>query len=487
MPFIPHTEADVKDMLAAIGAAGIENLFDEIPASLRIANLHGVPDGLNEQEISRLMMERAERDGRPLCFLGAGAYDHHIPAAVWEIATRGEFYSAYTPYQAEASQGTLQLIYEYQSIMTALAGLDVSNASLYDGASGLAEAVLMAIRGNRRSKSHRVLLPTTVHPHYRRTAHTIVKNQGIELVELPYDPRGGHMSAAALRPWEGQDIAALVIQQPNFFGVLEEVDELTDWAHAQGALVIAVANPTAMALLKPPGQWGTDGADIAVGEGQPLGVPLLAGGPYFGYMCCKKDLVRQMPGRIVGRTVDRDDREGFTLTLQAREQHIRRSKATSNICTNQGLLVTAATIYLSLLGAEGLKRVAQACHEQTRRLVAAGVAAVRRIGGPEGAGRGCGACAARTQHPAGLPARQGVPGTGRCTAGVRDRAAQRCGHRPVRRLPEPRHRGAEPGGVSGAAEDGLMGNREKQRGKGVRSLFLSVVTTCLPGIIEKGI
>jgi len=371
MPFIPHTEADVKDMLTAIGAAGIENLFDEIPAGLRIGNLHGVPDGLNEQEISHLMLERAERDGRPLCFLGAGAYDHHVPAAVWEITTRGEFYSAYTPYQAEASQGTLQLIYEYQTMMTGLTGLDVSNASLYDGASGLAEAVLMAIRGNRKSKSHRVLLPTTVHPHYRKTARTIVKNQGVELVELPYDPRGGNTLAAALKSWEGQDVAALVIQQPNFFGVLEEVDELTDWAHARGALVIGVANPTAMALLRPPGQWGTDGADIAIGEGQPLGVPLMAGGPYFGFMCCKQELVRQMPGRIVGRTIDRDGRAGFTLTLQAREQHIRRSKATSNICTNQGLLVTAATIYLSLLGAEGLKRVAQACHEQTRRLVAA--------------------------------------------------------------------------------------------------------------------
>jgi glycine dehydrogenase subunit 1 len=371
MPFIPHTEADVKDMLAAIGAGSIENLFDEIPARLRIGKLHGVPDGLNEQEVSRLMMERAELDGRPLCFMGAGAYDHHIPAAVWEITTRGEFYSAYTPYQAEASQGTLQLLYEFQTMMTGLTGLDVSNASLYDGASGLAEAVLMAIRSNRKSKSHRILMPTAVHPHYRKTTHTIVKNQGIELIELPYCPKGGNTLADALGQYAGQDIAALVIQQPNFFGILEEVDMLTDWAHAQGALVIGVVNPTALALLKPPGLWGTAGADIAVGEGQPLGVPMMGGGPYFGFMCCKKDLVRQMPGRIVGRTIDRDGRDGFTLTLQAREQHIRRSKATSNICTNQGLLVTAATIYMALLGAEGLKRVAQSCHENTRKLVAA--------------------------------------------------------------------------------------------------------------------
>ena len=369
MPFIPHTDADVRDMLAAIGVREVEALFDEIPASLRIGELDGVPAGLQELDIARLMMQRAELDGRALCFMGAGAYDHHIPAAVWEITTRGEFYSAYTPYQAEASQGTLQLIYEFQTMMAALTGMDVSNASLYDGASGMAEAVLMAVRGNRKSKSHRILVPTTVHPNYRKTTHTIVRNQGIELVELPYSNVGGNLLMDTLGRYEGEDFAALVIQQPNFFGILEEVDELTDWAHRQGALVVAIANPTSLALLKPPGEWGDSGADIACGEGQPLGVPMSSGGPYFGYMCCKQSLVRQIPGRIVGRTVDRDGREGYTLTLQAREQHIRRSKATSNICTNQGLLVTAATIYMALLGAEGLKRVALACHANTRKLV----------------------------------------------------------------------------------------------------------------------
>jgi len=371
MPFIPHTETDLREMLDAVGVSDIEDLFDEIPDSLRIDKLSGVPDGLNEQEVTRLMIERAEQDGRPLCFMGAGAYDHHVPAAVWEITTRGEFYSAYTPYQAEASQGTLQLIYEYQTMMAGLTGLDVSNASMYDGASGLAEAVLMAIRGNRKSKSGRVLVPTTVHPYYRKTTRSIVHNQGIELIELPYCTEGGNTIPESLSKYEGQDIAAVVIQQPNFFGILEEVDQLTDWAHNNGALVIGIANPVAMALLKPPGEWGEQGADIACGEGQPLGVPMMAGGPYFGYMCCKQALVRQMPGRIVGRTVDRDGREGFTLTLQAREQHIRRSKATSNICTNQGLLVTAATIHMSLLGAEGLRRVATACHANTQKLVAA--------------------------------------------------------------------------------------------------------------------
>jgi glycine dehydrogenase subunit 1 len=371
MPFIPHTESDVRDMLDAIGAQDVEDLFDEIPASLRMGELSGVPEGLNEQQISRLMMERAEADGRPLCFMGAGAYEHHIPAAVWELTTRGEFYTAYTPYQAEASQGTLQLLYEFQTMMAGLTGMDVSNASLYDGASGMAEAVLMAVRGNRKSKSKRILVPTAVHPEYRNTTHTIVNNQGIELVEVAYDPEGGHTALDSLKQYEGEDIAALVIQQPNFFGILEDVDALTEWAHQQGALVIAVANPTALALLTPPGEWGGKGADIACGEGQPLGVPMMAGGPYFGYICCKQALVRQLPGRICGRTIDRDDRVGYTLTLQAREQHIRRSKATSNICTNQGLLVTAATIYMSLLGADGLKRVAQACHANTRKLVTA--------------------------------------------------------------------------------------------------------------------
>jgi glycine dehydrogenase subunit 1 len=369
MPFIPHTEADIREMLAAIGVADIDQLFDEIPASLRAGRLDGIPYGMTEQEISRLMLARAEADGRPLCFTGAGAYDHHIPAAVWEITTRGEFYSAYTPYQAEASQGTLQLIYEYQTMMAGLTGLDVSNASLYDGASALAEAILMAVRSNRRSKSRRILVPQTVHPNYRKTARAIVNNQRVELVGVPYSSEGGHTMTESLRQYEGEDITALVIQHPNFFGILEDADELTDWAHRQGALVIAIANPTSLALLKPPGAWGAAGADIACGEGQPLGVPLASGGPYFGFMCCKQGLVRQMPGRIVGRTLDRDGRAGYTLTLQAREQHIRRSKATSNICTNQGLLVTAATIYLSLLGAEGLARVAQACHANTRMLV----------------------------------------------------------------------------------------------------------------------
>ncbi|MCW9014699.1 MAG: aminomethyl-transferring glycine dehydrogenase subunit GcvPA [Gammaproteobacteria bacterium] len=369
MPFIPHTENEIHDMLSAIGADSIDQLFDEIPAHLKIKGLDGIPPGMTEMDINRLMQDRAAADGRPICFIGAGSYEHHIPSAVWQIATRGEYYTAYTPYQAEASQGTLQLIYEFQSMMTALTAMDVSNASLYDGASGLAEAVLMAVRANRKSKSRRILMPRNLNPVYGKVTHSIVQHQDIELVDVDFDADTGKTNLAALKPYEGEDITALVISQPSFFGTLEDVDALTDWAHANNILVIAVVNPLSLAVLKPPGEWGEQGVDIAVGDGQPLGAPMSSGGPYYGFMCCKKAHVRQMPGRIVGRTVDQQGREGFVLTLQAREQHIRRSKATSNICTNQGLVVTASTIHMSLLGANGLERVAASCHQNTNALV----------------------------------------------------------------------------------------------------------------------
>jgi len=368
MPYIPHNDDDVRDMLAVIGADDIEALFDEIPAELRCPPL-AVPEGLNEASVTRLLLGRAAQDGQPACFAGAGAYDHHVPAAVWELATRGEFYTAYTPYQAEASQGTLQVLYEFQTMMTRLTGLDVSNASLYDGASALAEAVLMAVRANRKVKTRRIAIPRSLHPAYRATVANIVRNQQIELVEVPFDRAGGHTPPEALDALLGDGLVAVVVPQPNYFGVLEEVDALTDWAHAHDALAIGVVNPVALALLTPPGEWGERGTDIACGEGQPLGAPLSSGGPYFGFMTCTQALVRQLPGRLIGRTVDQDGKPGFTLTLQAREQHIRRSKATSNICTNQGLMVTAATIHMALLGPEGLRRVALACHANTRALI----------------------------------------------------------------------------------------------------------------------
>jgi len=376
MPYIPHTPEDVAEMLQVIGADSIEQLFDEIPSALLAGPLTAVPPALCEMEVGRLLTERARSDGRALNFIGAGAYEHHIPAPVWAIATRGEFYSAYTPYQAEASQGTLQLIYEYQSMISQLTGMEVANASLYDGASALAEASLMAVRANRGSTSRRILVPRSVNPTYLAVAQAIAGNQELVFESVDFDHRSGRLDVAALAPFAGQDIAALVVQSPNFFGVLEEVDALTDWAHANKALLIAVVNPLSLAVLKAPGEWGeaaggVRGADICCGEGQPLGVPLASGGPYFGFMTTRMQYVRQMPGRVVGRTLDAAGRPGFTLTLQAREQHIRRGKATSNICTNQGLTVTAATIYMSLLGATGLERVAAACMQRTRELVAA--------------------------------------------------------------------------------------------------------------------
>jgi len=366
MPFIPHTEADITAMLTSIGAPNIDALFDEIPAQLRSGKLTQVPEGMNEMQITRLMSERSTLDTPLLNFIGAGAYEHHIPAAVWQLATRGEFYSAYTPYQAEASQGTLQVLYEFQTMMASLTGMDVSNASLYDGASGLAEAILMAVRAHKTSR--KVLIPASVSPIYRSVVQSIVKLQGVQLVEIPFDVATGTVNLEALQQHAGSELAALVIPQPNFFGVLEEVNALTNWAHEQNALAVGLVNPLSLALLNAPGNWGIKGVDIAVGEGQPLGAPLSSGGPYFGFLCCKQALVRQMPGRIIGRTVDLDGKTGYTLTLQAREQHIRRAKATSNICSNQGLIVTAATIHMSLLGADGLRRVAIASHSQTAAL-----------------------------------------------------------------------------------------------------------------------
>ena len=362
MPFIPHTPDDVQAMLSTLDVPSIQSLFDEVPSSLPAADIDEVPAGLTEREVVRLMEERQPALFPGGCFIGAGAYEHYIPAAVWDIVGRGEFYTAYTPYQAEASQGNLQLIYEYQSMMTQLTGLPVSNASLYDGASSCAEAVLMAVRA-KRGRAKRVIVPMTLNPVYRQVLTTLLEPQGIILESLGYDAQTGLMDQAALGQVNADGLAAVIVPQPNFFGGIDDVDAITTAVHALDAYVIGVVNPTTLALLKPPGEWGGHGADIVCGEGQPLGIPLASGGPYFGFLCAQQPLVRQMPGRIVGKTVDLDGKVGYTLTLQAREQHIRRAKATSNICTNQGLMVTAATIYMSLMGAPGLRDVAGQCHD----------------------------------------------------------------------------------------------------------------------------
>mgnify|MGYP004417258244 CR=1 FL=1 len=368
MPYIPHTKEDIARMLNAIGVSDTDALFDEIPADLRYHNLQ-LPSGLSELEMLREARHLARKNTNGFCFIGAGSYDAYIPEAVWAIATRGEFYTSYTPYQAEASQGTLQLLYEFQTMIAELTAMEVANASLYDGASSLAEAVLMAVRIKKHKGISRILVAGTLHPLYRETLATIVCNQHIELITLPYDAEKGILCHNALAHYNNQDITALIIPQPNFFGCLEEADALTDWAKDNKVISIACVQPASLALLKPPGQWGAAGVDIVCGEGQPLGVPMASGGPYFGILSTRMEYVRQIPGRLIGRTVDKEGKPGFALTLQAREQHIRREKATSNICTNQGLLVTASTIYMALMGSEGLQRAAQKNHANTRRLV----------------------------------------------------------------------------------------------------------------------
>ena len=368
MPFIPHTEAEIKDMLDTIGVDSINQLFDEIPAELISSKLDQIPDRMSEMQVTRHINKLAKKDGTPMCFAGAGAYEHHIPAAVWQVTTRGEFYTAYTPYQREVAQGTLQVIYEFQSMMAHLTGMDVSNASLYDGSSGLAEAILMAIRANRKSKSKNILIPKNINPIYIQVVNNIVKNQQINIIEIDFDDQTGLLDHAHLKSFADQDITAVVVPQPNYFGLYEDVHAMTNWAHQQDALVIGLVNPMSLALLSSPGNWGENGADICCGEGQSMGVPMSSGGPYYGFLTCKEPLVRNMPGRIVGMTTDLEGNDGFVLTYQAREQHIRRAKATSNICTNQGLMVTASTIYMSLLGSTGLRNVAANCIQNTENL-----------------------------------------------------------------------------------------------------------------------
>lgn len=368
MPYIPHTNNDIQAMLDEIGISDTHELFNEIPAKLIDSKLSCIPAGINEMMMFKEAVSQADLNNNGLCFIGAGSYEHYIPAAVWDIASRGEFLTAYTPYQAEASQGTLQLLYEFQTMIAELTGMDVANASMYDGASALAEAILMAIRISKRHQATRVLVVGTLNPFYLETIKTITHNQSIEIICLTFDQSTGITPLSAVTGYNSADICALIIAQPNFFGCLEDVDSLTDWGYEQQVTVIACVNPMSLALLKPPGDWGTHGADIVCGEGQPLGVPMASGGPYFGFFSTRLAYVRQMPGRLVGRTVDKTGQVGFTLTLQAREQHIRRAKATSNICTNQGLLVTAATIYMSLLGPTGLLTTAQQCHHHTMQL-----------------------------------------------------------------------------------------------------------------------
>jgi glycine dehydrogenase subunit 1 len=359
MPYIPHTEADRRDMLAAIGLSSVQELFHDVPQAHRFPQLK-LPAAASELEILDELHNMAARNspaGRLATFLGAGAYYHFVPSVVPYLAGRGEFATAYTPYQPEVSQGTLQAIFEYQSMVAHLTGMDVVNASHYDGATSMAEAAIMAVNISRGRRS-RALVSPSVHPHYRQTLRTYLSGGQAAVV----GDENLETSLPQLIDMLDQDTACLIIQNPNFFGQLMDVGGLADVVHAVGALLVVVANPViSLGLLKPPGDYG---ADVVVAEGQPLGVGLNFGGPYLGISAAREKLVRKMPGRLVGQTTDTQGRRGYVLTLTTREQHIRREKATSNICTNQGLVALMASIYLAYMGKGGLRRVAELCYHK---------------------------------------------------------------------------------------------------------------------------
>jgi glycine dehydrogenase subunit 1 len=353
MSFVPHSKADRQTMLRTIGAASEDELLADVPEKLRVNRPLDLPPALSEWEAVRALQELAGESRHLTCFAGAGYYDHHVPAVVDHLIRRSEFYTAYTPYQAEVSQGTLQSIYEFQSMICALMGLDVANASMYDGASAMAEAALMA--RSIQKKRDKVVLSATVNPHYRQVLDTYNLGLGMPIEIAPRTDAGITDLDALARLLDDQT-AAVIVQSPNFYGVIEDFAASAEIAHEAGALFIAVVDPVSLAILKSPGECG---ADIAVAEGQPFGNPLSFGGPVLGLFAARQDYIRHMPGRIVGATDDVDGRRGFVLTLQTREQHIRREKATSNICTNQGLCALAATIYLATVGKEGLRQVAE--------------------------------------------------------------------------------------------------------------------------------
>ncbi len=353
MPFIANTDEQRRAMLATVGVSSLDDLFADIPPAYRLAGLN-LPEGLSESEAYDRLHELSRRNAVQLvCFLGGGFYDHFIPAAVDAIASRSEFYTAYTPYQPEASQGTLQAIFEYQSAICRLTGLEVANASLYDGGTALYEAAMMALRITGRNK---ILLDSGVNPIYRNMLHGYTRNLSIEFSEI--ETAHGQSDRARIAAALDTETAAIILQNPNFFGAVDDFSDIVELAHARGCLALVSAYPIALGLLKCPGRMG---ADIVTGEGQSLGLPLSFGGPYLGFMATRRQHVRRMPGRLVGLTEDRLGRRSFVLALQAREQHIRREKATSNICTNEALCALRAVTYLALLGKQGLAEVAALC------------------------------------------------------------------------------------------------------------------------------
>ena len=357
MPYFYNTPADQQAMLAAIGESSIEHLFDMVPEEFRLRRPLDLPPALSELALAQHMEGLAAKNahiGQKVCFLGGGAYDHFVPAVVDAIASRGEFYTSYTPYQPEVAQGNLQVMFEYQTLICQLTGMDVSNASLYDGGSAATEAVLLAMSVTGRPK--KAVVASSVHPQYREILRTYFECLGAELVTVA--AKSGVVTTADVARAVDGDTACVLVQHPNFFGCLEDVASLAKIAHDAGALLVQSFDPISLGVLKRPGDLG---ADVAVAEGQSLGTPLLYGGPYLGIMACREQFVRRMPGRIAGQTVDRRGRRCWVLTLQTREQHIRREKATSNICTNQGLFALRAAIYLAEMGPQGLAETAGLC------------------------------------------------------------------------------------------------------------------------------
>ena len=360
MAYIPHTDDERRAMLATIGVGRLDDLFDAVPADVRFPDLD-LPDPISELEVMEELQTLAEAnlDTRHFaCFLGAGAYNHFIPAAVDQILRRGEFYTAYTPYQPEISQGTLQAIFEYQSLVCNLTGMDVSNASHYDGATALAEAVILALN-HHRGKRRKVVLSPAVHPQFRQVVRTYTQGMGLTVLGDEACCNG----PADLATLIDANTALVAVQYPDFFGHIVDFTELAETAHAAGALLCVAVNPLALGMLQPPASFG---ADVVVGEGQPLGIPLSYGGPYLGIFTTRNEFVRKMAGRLVGETVDSRGQRGYVLTLTPREQHIRREKATSNICTNQGLMALASAVYLSLMGKAGLRQVAELCYHKAQ-------------------------------------------------------------------------------------------------------------------------
>ena len=353
MKFFPQTDGDLQEMFAKCGITKLDDLYADIPESIRFKGEYDIPSEKSELEIRDFFTKLANQNQQLVCFAGAGVYDHYTPSLIPQIASRSEFLTSYTPYQAEISQGTLHYIFEYQSMMAELTGMDISNASLYDGSTATAEAAMMAVAAAK--KCNKVLISTTVDPKVTEVVETYAHFHGMDIVAIPEADGATDFDAMSLLLDEG-GVAGVIVQQPNRYGIIEDLTGVADACHQRKALLIMNSVAADLALLKTPGEWG---ADIAVGEGQSLGIPMTWGGPYIGYMCTTEKLMRKMPGRIVGKTTDSRGQRAFVLTLQAREQHIRRQKATSNICSNQSLMALWVTIYMSLMGPQGLKEATQ--------------------------------------------------------------------------------------------------------------------------------